>query len=222
MTKTQLVDRVARRLGDTSTAFQTILLELFDDVIRELSAAEVLEPLQALATFTVVEDQRTYQTATIAGLSSPNSPLRVLRLTVPTWGWSAPVEQAESNREFENYRFGSSDDHRGQWRMWRLYPNDETLEVWPPAGPDQDGDEAEMLYLVPPASLGNSAEITYLRPDDLPTLAWGLIMYAAPFLDEALAEVQAATEHFEQGKARMWARRHNSGPQRIAVDPAEC
>lgn len=223
MTREELILLAATRLGDESTDFLEDLDPLFDDVLRDLAASDALLLLRKTAQFTPVADQRTYDTRTITGLSSPDYPKRILSLVVANWSPWAVIDQADNNEQFERLRYSTDPTLSSRWRIWRLYPNETTLEVWPPADAaavdDAGANGAEILYEAPPTSLGDTDEIEEVRQEDLETLKWGIIARAAHFRDETLALADLALQHYERGKARIWARTHNGRPGRIEPRP---
>lgn len=215
MTRDEIVASVANRLGDASTEFQAVVNEFFDDVLAELASEELIPSLKQLGTFTVDQDTRTYDVKDETGAT--DYPIRVLDLRVPDWGYFARVMQAENNEEFDRYRFDYSQDYRGKWRLWRTYPNVRTLEVWPPAGSEDAGVDAEIVYLAPPAQITGETELTELDRVDVPWLKYGMIAYGAPFRDETIGDIEQARTLFEAGKRRLFGRIFNSAPGRISI-----
>lgn len=216
MTKLEIITEAGRRLGDTSTEYLSILSNIFNFVLIDLSAGELIDALHKQATFAITEDARTYNTRTITALSAPFYPLRILALDVPSWGYLSHVKQAENVLEFERFKGVYGEDYRDRFRMWRTYPNRETLEVWPPASAEAATATATVTYITPVETLDDGDDIEQLFHEDLETVVWGLVARGCPFKEDTGFDLASAYTLYEKGKSAMWARKFNSAPGRIA------
>lgn len=218
-TRAQIVTAAATRLGDTSAAFLAVLDPFFDDVLLDLAQAEAISDLREEASFTIVANQESYSTQAICGLAANVYPLRVLKVTVPSWGTAgaAPYfRQAENAAEYDRLRQGMP-DLRGTAALWRLYPNRRQLQLWPPASSEQSGAGlGRVLFTRAPAVLAGNGELVDVGAEDHETVKWGIIARGATFRDETMAEADHALTMYERGKQAMWARLQTTSPGRIA------
>lgn len=225
MTKNEILTAAGQRLGDASTTFlQDVLSPIFDQVLAELAANDCLNnSLRRTATYSFVADQRDYSTMTICGLAM-DYPLEITKLLVPTWGAGGFLRR-EEEYNFDRWRLTNTDSDgnpvTGQPRIWRLYPNDRTLQVDPVPSADYE-DAFEVLYLAPPTALGLSDPIAEIHAEHMPVIIAGMIRYGFVFQDETLGfDAQTAPQFFELGMLRMKARlqRESGRPKRMKRHP---
>jgi hypothetical protein len=212
MTKNELVQRVARRLlmkGDTD--FETTVLEpIVDDVIRELAQRDAIGALRKSTTFNLVQSQQNYDTRTITGLSAPDYPAEIRRLIVYAWGWTEGRLVRRSDPEFERAMLEDGSTYEARPRIWRTYPNEQQLQVYPLPDADNDAAVVTIEYIAPPTVLGTATEISEIRDEDLPTIMAGVYRYGVAFQDETITDQRRADLLFEQGIQRMKARRERA------------
>lgn len=214
MTKTQALTQIGQRLGDTSTAFLAVLSPIFDEVLRELALHDAIRALRKTATFTLVADQRDYDTATICGIPTDGGvaqyPIDLMRLTVFSWGLGLGELDRVTENEFMRYRLASTDDAgvpvSGRPVRWTLYPNETNLQVDPVASADY-AVACEVEYIAPPATLADGDDITELRLEYVPVLLAGCIKYGAVFKNETATDMNAAMNDFAVGIVRMKTQR---------------
>lgn len=216
MTRTEIVTEAGRRLGDTSAGFLAELDKYFDFVLGDLAAAEAIGSLRRLANMTVTTG-RFYQTDSALGLSANVFPYEILSLRVWNWGPSGLIPRAGSDEEFERERAQSNGTETGRFRMWRLYPNNRVIEVYPAGSANEVGETVEVLYIAPPSIITGSAEITEVQFEDLETIVYGLQARGAQAKDETAPDIQVVTALYEVGKRRMWGRRYNRPVRQIRI-----
>lgn len=220
MTRLEIVTAAGRRLGDTSSAFLTILDGFFDDVLRDLAQAECISEWMQENDFDLVEAQEDYSTLVITQLAGNVSPVKILRIWIPgAGGAGAPplFRQADSDYEYEALRAGSS-DAQGTPRLWRIWPNWTTVQLWPPVDAGNAGvNLGKVQFLSHPTAIASGAELTEVPTEDFETVVLGIVARGAPFRDETMGDVDQALQLYERGKSLMWGRLHNSHPKRVVA-----
>lgn len=219
MIRSEIIAKAARRLGDTSQPFLDVLDDFFDDILGDLAQAEAISDLIEEAAFDIIEDQESYSSQTICGLTGVY-PLRILKIHVPSWGLAGTApgfRRAENNAEYEQMR-QAGDELRGTAKFWRTYPNSRQVQLWPPADADNAGTGiGRVVYLRAPSTFLPQDDVTDIRAEDIETVVWGLVSRGAPFRDETLADTDHALEMYERGKQIMWSRSHTEVPQRVVA-----
>lgn len=220
MIRSDIVLQAATRLGDTSTDFLGVVDSMFDFVLRDLAQAEAIDRLVNANDFDLLAGQEVYSTNTICQLVPGAYPVRILRIWIPQFGSTgvAPwFRQAENDLEYEQLR-ADTGDSEGQPQLWRVSPNGNDVEMWPPVSAAGAGANLGMVrYQAPPSVYASGDDVEELPDEDLETVIWGLIARAATFRDETMADVDSALQLYERGKSRMWGRLHNSEPKRVAA-----
>ena len=207
MTKLELITRVGERLGDTSADFLTILGRVFEDVLAELAANDCIKSLRKTATFTFTANTMNYDTRVITGLAAGHYPMDIISLRIPSWQYAAKLERF-SEADFDNWRSIYTDSVGvaipGAPKGWRLYPNDQQLQVIPvPRAQDVITNGVEILYLKPPAALASGDTITEIRDEHIPALIAGMRKHGLVFQTETLQDLPDAIREFENWKIRM-------------------
>jgi len=211
MTRDEIVTEAARRLGDTSTSFLAEIDKAFDFVLQDLAANECISALRKVnATQLVVLDQLDYDTLLLTGSTTPDYPIELISLRV--WAWSPFSLLIKTNdRLFEANRSLDGEAIRGRPRMWRTYPNEATVQLWPRADGDNAGETLEALYVAPPTAISGATQLTEIRREHIEVIVNGLQSRNALFLDETITDPSIAWQLYLAGRDRMFARRHNSG-----------
>jgi len=216
-TRTELVAEAGRRLGDSSAAFVSEIDLCFDWVLRDLAGAEAISDLKRTATFAIIASQTDYDTQTITGLASPYYPLRIEQIRVGAWGLAGLIPRL-SDTDFDLIR-ASFDTTEGRFAGWRVYPNEQTLQVVPAASGVEALDTAEVTYVAPPAVIAAGDELTEVRTEFAETVIFGMMARMAPFKEDYAAEGQLWWQLYVAGRSRMRGQRFNSRGGRIEVSP---
>lgn len=216
-TRLQIVTEAARRLGDQSTDFLTELDATFDFVMRDLALYEAIPNLRRTATFTVTASVTTYNTQTITSLGAPNFPWYIERLRVPFWDARA-IQKAETEDDFEHFKALMANSE-GRWQRWRIYPNEQTLEVTPAANADNAGGSniAQVLYYAPHAVITSGTAIGELRDETEETLVFGIMARGAEHKEETMQAAQGYWALYLANRAQLYKRAHNHRGGRINV-----
>jgi hypothetical protein len=223
VTKDDIIQQVGRRLTSISSTLNTIVGEVFDFVLADLASRGAISALSKEATFTLgAAGVYQYNTRTITGLAAPHYPYRVQALLVPAWGYPDGVLVQVDKQTFDAAQLGNTT--YGRPRMWRIYPNETQLEMWPPVDAANAAASARVFYLAPPTSISGATEITEVRFEDLNTLVNGCLYWAARYLPadqaEGIIQDQAQVQAlYESGAARMQARAEQRlmSPRKVAA-----
>lgn len=217
MTKLELLTHAARRLGDASADFITnILKPEFEIMVLELLQAECIV-LELTATFTV-KGTRGYDLREICG-SRSHAPRSILSLIVYAWGDTAGFPQPLDDESFARYRAAGGEERTGRWERWRVFPRPFNLEVYPPAGADELGAVAQIVFTGVPQMIPDNEELSCIAAEDQPAIIAGLVARGAEFGEDTLADAGRLLAIYEEQKSKMWARAHNSRPGRIVGQP---
>lgn len=212
MTREEIISHAGSRLGDQSAGFLTVLDGLFNFVLGDLAASEVIGALRQVKTVTIVEDQIPYTMATIIGTAGATG--RLVSLTVWAWGTNGQIPRLDDGT-FADYRLSTGEDYRGEWRGWRPYPTEQTIQVWPPADAEASTATAEALVEVPPTVIASGDDIAEIEFNDLETIVYGLQCRGAGYAEDSAADFKKFYPLYELGKKHMWGRRFNSRCGRI-------
>jgi hypothetical protein len=117
------------------------------------------------------------------------------------------VLQRKADADFEQLWIGSGVEYLGRPQIWRTYPNERQLQVWP--NPDDDSLGATCLceYTTPPAALADTDPIEEVQLVDIPTVLAGLYRHGLKFQDETISSMPAAEAMWSQGVGAMKSRR---------------
>lgn len=213
MTKDDVIAETARRLGDSSSSFLTILGTVFDRVLDELAGADCLRALSKVATFTFTLNTRDYSTRTITGLSAPQFPRDIKRILVPRWGPDEGRIHRVSEEQYHEFRLRSTKsdgtNQASRPRVWTLQPNEQQISFDP--APDADSvitNAGEVYYLAHATSLSGATEISEVRQSHIPALIGGMLKHGLVFQDETLVDRPLAVQEWELFKQRMRADAH--------------
>lgn len=218
MTKDDILTRVGKRLGDTSSDFLSEVLDpIFDDVMAELALKECIRSLHRVATFTFDEGVTDYSTSDKITGSANVYPRHVLDLKVPGWGYPGGILNRKRDEDWDIIRMSRGVTLSGTPEMWRLYPNERQFQIWPAPEADDCTDDVEALYIAPPTVLTSASELTELHAEHVPGIVAGMVWYGLPFQDETLVDRQSAFAQWEMfiGELRRDAKRENGRPVRI-------
>lgn len=211
-TKRDILTQAGRQLGDTSTEFVTDILEpTFDFVLSDLTADECIRAVRRLATFEVEADRYEYDTRTICKLT-PHHPAEVLSLFVPDWG--APygrVPVSIDPERWDGLRMQYGTKWRERWRAWRLYPNNRTLQVYPPARAEDAGVDCEITFIAPWRAIGMDEDVLDLAQEDIECVALGLQAKGATFSETLQQDRQMVELKYQRAKRVMWGKRWVTG-----------
>jgi hypothetical protein len=226
MTKQDILDECARRVGDENPTFKsTLLSKAFDFVLLELAQDECLSLTRRTKLFpfndpacVVANWVLQINTAALFTLGAGQLPESIDSLLVPTWGVGAGTLVKLSDIDFQN-KWMSTGNNTGRPRAWRIFPDLSQVQVWP--APDTASLTAvcHMTVRLPPTALNASDTITEILPSDLPTLLAGLYTYGILYRDEALNDRATAQALWQQGKVTMRERKlrvqHYGRPDKI-------
>lgn len=212
MLKSDVLQECGSRLGDTSAGFLGILSKTFDFVVMELAQLDCIQALRKTGTFvfssgTASSGIANFSTRTIAGLASPLYPSAIHRLFVPAWASPLGLLQRQADDLFESYWLANGITYTGRPRIWRVYPNEQQLQVWPVADTDNTAATCLFEYSAPPTTLADGADVVEIQFVDIPTVLAGLYRHGVKFQDETIRDMQAAESMWGQGVAIMKARR---------------
>jgi hypothetical protein len=207
VTKQQLLDECARRLGDEDPTFKSaILAPAFDFVLLELAQQDCVPLLRSQTVFAlstpagVVSDNLLLlDTAALVG----TLPVRIIGdILVPAWGAVAGRIVRVDDQTFEHAWLGNA-TNAGQPCLFRLYPSIAQLQLWP-APRDEDGPATAYLdWTRSPTTLGVADEIADVEVVDLPTLLAGLYRVGIGYRDETLNDTVKAEADWQRGVQRM-------------------
>lgn len=212
MKRQDVVAAAALRLGDQSTAYQTVVDGFFDQVLRDLAMIEAIELLRVETAFDLVVDQENYATRTMTGMVAPFYPLRILNVWVPTWLQEGILHQASSDGDYLHFRqrYHFTPGNGTRCRTWQVYPNITTVRMWPPVDASNAGTGlGSVKYIKQAAAVASGDDIVEIREEDLGTIVNGLVFYGAPFRDETMLEVDRAGQLYQLGIRQMWGRTFN-------------
>ena len=214
MTKQQILDECARRVGDEDATFKANQLsKAFDFVLLELAQEDCLSLLRQVAVFpfndpACVTGHWTHNidTATLLGLAAGILPEGIESLLVPEWGASVGYLMKLSEGDF-NAKWMAGGSHPGKPRYWRIYPDLSQVQLWP--APDTESLTAvcHLTWHAPPTTLADGDTIADVLPSDLPTLLAGLYTYGILYRDEAFNDQAKAQALWQQGKVTMRERK---------------
>lgn len=211
-TKRDILLQAGRQLGDTSDNFVTdILAPAFDFVMADLTADGCLEAVQRVTTFRVVADQTDYDTREICQLT-PHYPADILSLFVPAW--NLPLAWVERCRDPDHWlqlrmQFGPA--WREKWRVWRLWPNHRTLQVYPPADAADAGVDCECTFVAPWRAIDLDDDVLDLSQEDIECVALGIQAKGATFSETLQQDRQLAEMKYQRAKRVLWGRRWVTG-----------
>ena len=221
MTKGEIITLAARKLGDTSAAFIADVVSPFLElVLLELASNESIEQVRKSVDFEVVSGQRGYSTREITGQVA-HSPMAIEQIMVYAWGPTHARVPRLDWEQFQALRVDGGETQTGMWQAWRLFPNSDNLEVYPPAGAAEAVDDndntvlAQVVYVASPRSYLDTQELPDIHAEDIPAIVAGMVKHGAPFGDETMVDAQMIFQQWEMEKARMWGRRWNGRPGRI-------
>lgn len=222
-TRLALVTEAARRLGDQSAPFITEVDAAFPFVIDDMAAREAISELRLTANFTIVAGQENYNTATITAQTAPDYPLYIEKLYVPSWGMDS-IPEAENDYDYDRYKQGRfntvAPQIAGTWQIWRLYPNEAQIQVWPPADSDHAGvNLAYVTYVATPA-IPAPGELAQVRRIFQEAVIYGLMARSAEFKDETIDEFDRYWQLYLDAVSRMWGQRFNHRGGRIPITDA--
>jgi hypothetical protein len=211
VTKQQILDECARRIGDDNAQFKaTVLSKAFDFVLLELSQLDCLSLLrkQSSKVFSdpagaIANGLLNINLATLLGVQ----PERVLGdIIVPAWqSYEGRIIRLE-DKMFESNWLNSDPSYRNKPRYWRLYPSQLQLQLWP--APDSPDNAATYLieWTAPPTTLADNDTIAEVLLSDMPTILAGLYRYGILFQDETIRDEKTAEFRWQQGVHEMRAR----------------
>lgn len=217
MTRTELVAAAARRLGEESDAFKSLVDNEFPFVIRDLAAHQALGLLTAAATVNLTALTRAYDVKTLLGIS--NEVWDIESIVVYDWGPTAGIIlRAQTNYEFMQQRLLTGDTE-GRPTLWRFFPLRSTIEFNPTPDDEAAAASFEIAYIAEPTVPGPTDESSQVRVEDQETIIWGLLSRMAPFKEDYARDVDRWWSLYLAGIERMKANRFNSMPGRI--EPTE-
>lgn len=212
MTKQEILNECARRVGDESAAFITAHLSpAFDFVLLELAQQGCLDFTRKQTTFTfgtpsgaAANNVWRLDTAGVCG----SIPVRITGdPLVPAWGVAQGRILRVSDMEFEN-RWLSNTNDAGRPAIWRPYPTVAKLEFYPaPLLPDNASINVLLEWEATPATLNPADVIAEVEAVDMPTLLAGLYKAGIIYRDDALNDAVKAEADWQRGLARMRERR---------------
>jgi hypothetical protein len=211
-TKRDILLAAGRQLGDTSEAFvNDILAPAFDFVLSDLTADECIAAVRRLTRFTIEADRYEYDTRGITKLT-PHYPAAVLSLFVPDWGIPfGRVEQGLDDDRWDRVRMQYGTLWREKWRLWRLYPNNRTLQVYPPADALSAGVDCEITFIAPWHSIGLDDDVLDIAQEDIECVALGLQAKGATFSETLQQDRQTTQLLYQRAKRVMWGKRWVTG-----------
>jgi hypothetical protein len=207
VTKAEIAELAGKRLGDTSNdanGFLPILREVLDQVIDELAANECIGSLRREASYQFTAATSTYNSGTACGLASGLYPTRIEKLRVPAWEVESEVVKIEDEELFDSYvaQYGPTYQNRPRW--WRIYPNEQTIEVFPvPRSDDTTASALKILYWAPPDVLEDADDIVEINRLNFHVIIAGLVWHGLPFQDETLMDRDRALMEWQSGMVAM-------------------
>ena len=224
-TRLALVTEAARRLGDQSTNFLTEVDASFPFVLDDMAAREVISELRKVATFDLVTNQENYSTATMVASTAPDYPLFLEKIWIPTFGAMGLPAQANSDEEYERYRAGNISQTTPQVagipQIWRVYPNESQVQMWPPVDSEHAGvATGQLTYVATPTINASGSETAQIRRIFQETVVWGLMARNAEFKDENEQSFEKYWPLYLDGVSRMWGHRFNHSGGRIPISDA--
>lgn len=215
-TKREILMNVGRRVGDQSAGFlERAAAPELDNVLLDLAGCEALARIRRTAVYLIEKDRGDFDTRELTQ-TTPDPPAEILALTVYAWGVSrGRIARAWTLDDFRGRRLRGGADARGKWQTWWLHENRARLEVWPPAGDDEEGAECEVEYIASPRSIGMDEDVADIMREDVECIVNGIQARLANEFEELAIDAAAAMELYERGKQRMWGRVHNSRPGRV-------
>lgn len=223
-TRTALVTEAGRRLGDQSTQFLLDVDASFPFVLDDMAAREAISELRKVANFNIVAGQENYDTAVITGQTAPDYPLFLEKLYIPSWGMSGYPEYL-GDHEYDRYKAGSFNTVPPQiasaWQVWRLYPNESQIQVWPPADADHSGVAlAQVTYVATPTVNTAGQETAQIRRIFQEAVVFGLMARSAEHKEETQGDEQKYWQLYLDAVGRMWGHRFNHRGGRIPITDA--
>jgi hypothetical protein len=212
--KSDVTTECGRRLGDTSAGFLGILSHAFDFVLLELAQLECIGALRRTSQFvfntgTVSNGLRAFSTRTITALPAPLYPSSLHRLLVPGWGVQGLLSR-KNDADFEQLWIGSGTTYTGRPQIWRTYPSEQQLQVWPQGDDDSASATCLVEYTAPPDTLVDTDPIEEIGLVDIPTILAGLYRHGIKFQDETISSMAQAENMWNVGVGAMKTRRTNA------------
>lgn len=195
MRKSDVLDQIARLVGDESSEFKAdVLTHVFDFVLLELAAEEAISLLTKQSSFAfnaagcVVENNLLKVTlATVLNLDENHAVDQVQQLVVPAWGVPNLLTKTP-DWQFEQQWLGNYTTIPGRPLYWRVYPNPAFLQLWPAPDAEHASAVVLMTWRDSPTFLGPNDPIAEILPPDLPTIMAGCYRYAVQFSDDTLQD----------------------------------
>jgi hypothetical protein len=214
MTRTELVAAAARRLGEESDAFKSIIDNEFPFVIRDLAAHQAMGLLTASATVTLTASTRAYNVKTLLSIS--NEVWDIESVVVYDWGpTQGIIRRANTNYEFMQQRLTDGETCEGRPTLWRFFPLRSTIEFHPIPDADAAAASFEIAYIAEPTVVASGTEVSQVRIEDQETIVWGLMARMAPFKEDYANDADKWWQLYLAGIERMKGNRFNSTPGRI-------
>jgi hypothetical protein len=214
MTKQDILDECARRVGDEDAGFKSNQLsKAFDFVLLELAQEDCLSLTRRTALFafgdpvcTVLNWLLCIDTAELFAFASGLLPESIESLLVPAWGAGAGTLVKLNDLDFQN-KWMSTGNNTGQPRAWRIYPDVSQVQVWPAPRVEDLSAICHLTATLPPTVLEPGDTITEILVSDLPTILAGLYTYGILYRDEAFNDQAKAQALWQQGKVTMRERK---------------
>lgn len=205
MTRTEIVAEVARRLGDESTGFKTLIDSYFQFALYELAQRGCISQLRKVLESAIwTASTMSYNTATILGLSTP--PAAITKILVPAWGFESGYIHHKSDDEFDLYRLQWGYNLEGRPDIWRLYPNETQIQFYPLPDGDSAGETVSIEYWDHPTVIASGTQLTEIQIEDVPTLIAMMYDSGLTFNDATRAEVTRGAVDKETLISRMLLR----------------
>ncbi len=183
ITRAQVADQVGRKMLDASPQFRLDNIDpAIDQVLLKLASIGAISALDRVKTdVTITASTRSFDLKTLLGLS--DYPYTVKSVRTPAWGFPGGALERVTDTRFEA-RTLLEGTATGQPSIWRLFPNNKTLEVHKRANASAAADPVSIRYIVGP-TLGDMGDaLDELMDQDMPAVVAGTVLEVVNTLDD--------------------------------------
>ena len=183
ITRAQVADQVGRKMLDARPQFRLDNIDpAIDQVLLKLASIGAISALDRAKTdVTFATSTRSFDIKTLLGLSE--YPYTVKSVRVPAWCFPGGALERVSDTRFEA-RTLLEGTTLGQPTIWRLFPNNKTIEIHHRTNASAAADPVTIRYVVGPTLADMGDALDELMDQDMPAVVAGTVLEVINTLDD--------------------------------------
>lgn len=203
MLKSEVIDRVAELVQDSSGGMRQLISGWVNIVFDDLASRGCLVSLQREETTAIQSGQRDYDL--------PANTDHIFKVYVPAWGFPQGILKKIDVDAYTQKMLEDGVDGTGQPKYYSIFGN-RTLRIHPPASTDYAPasptihQKLHLLKYKDIEHLADADEITELKLKHIPTIIFGAYHFGAKF--DSLVDSADAETKYERGILRIIGDQH--------------